>query len=237
MIINVAAYTDVKGAERDESGAFLINCEAVKILADTCKEHNIVLIHISTDYVFDGAKETPYVETDIINPINIYGKTKACGEQVIQERLDRYVIIRTSWLFSFQTNCFLRKIYTTLVDKGEANIIDDQIGSPTSIRSLAQFILRLISQYHERHTLHWGVFHFANKPYVSWYQFSKYTMKRMKKKNVISKNSNIFPCKSDQWDDGVTRPANSCLDTTKTTIKYHIEMENWKDEVDKIKFT
>jgi len=237
MVINTAAYTNVCGAEKDKSQAFLVNCEAVTHIVNICKKNNIPLIHISTDYVFNGTKKTPYVENDTVDPINFYGDTKAQGEKVIQGRLNRYIIIRTSWLFSFEENSFLRKIYTSLIDAGSAKVVNDQIGSPTSAVSLARFILFLTVEYREKNKLHWGVFHFANKPCASWYDLANYMMERMKELGLIDKDSCVYPCASIEWNDGVRRPLNSCLNTEKIYKKFKFKTINWKDEVDKIEFS
>lgn len=166
--INCAAYTNVEQAEKTPEMAFQVNAEAIKNLATSCKETNTVLIHISTDYVFDGEKETSYLESDITNPINEYGKSKLLGEQYIQETIEEYFIIRTSWLYSNYGRNFLKTIIKKGNEKTPLKITTSQTGSPTSAYSLARFIYFLIINKTD-----YGIYHFTDKGEVSWYAFSK----------------------------------------------------------------
>lgn len=166
--INCAAYTNVEQAEKTPDIAYEVNAEGVKNLALVCRENDTFLIHISTDYVFDGEKKEPYTVDDIPNPINIYGKSKLLGEIYVQEILDKYSIIRTSWLYSE----FGKNFYTTILKKAKAGenlaVISDQIGCPTNANNLAVYILESIFQNKEDV----GIFHFTDEKSMTWYDFA-----------------------------------------------------------------
>lgn len=168
--INCAAYTNVEKAEEEPEKAFLINADAVLTLAKVCKERQTILIHISTDYVFDGQKTTPYNINDTPNPINVYGASKLQGELNIKQTLERYFIIRTSWLYSkeFGKN-FYRTIVALAEEKKELAITDAQTGCPTDAAHLAQHILDLITNQDDDY----GIHHFCDKLAMSWYDFAK----------------------------------------------------------------
>lgn len=174
--INCAAYTQVEQAERTPEIAFKVNAEGVKNLALACKKHIVILIHISTDYVFDGKKGMPYTVDDTPNPINEYGKSKWEGEKYIQEILNKYFIVRTSWLYSDHGKNF----YKTVLEKAKRGeilrITDQQTGCPTHAGNLARFILELIVEENTQ----FGIYHFTDGEVMTWYDFAK---------KIISKNN------------------------------------------------
>jgi len=167
--INCAAYTNVEQAEKTPNIAFEVNAYAVKQLAIQCNKHNVILIHISTDYVFDGKKEGGYLTTDLPNPINQYGMSKLAGENFIREILDKYYIIRTSWLYSEYGNNF----YNTIVNKAKTEsvlyITDEQTGCPTNANNLVKYVLNLIISQNTEY----GIYHFTDGKAMTWYDFAK----------------------------------------------------------------
>jgi dTDP-4-dehydrorhamnose reductase len=168
--INCAAYTNVEQAEKTPKIAYEVNSEGVKKLAEICESNNITLIHISTDYVFDGDKEDPYTTEDITNPINEYGKSKLLGEEYVQEIMDKYFIIRTSWLYSKKYgHNFYRTILNLAETKKELSITTDQIGCPTNTENLANYIIEMIVSKSEKY----GIKHFSGKKAMTWYSFAK----------------------------------------------------------------
>lgn len=167
--INTAAYTNVEKAEREPEKAFDINAEAVKILAEVCQKFDVTLIHISTDYVFDGTKRTPYTEEDVPNPINIYGKSKLAGEIYIQEIWEKHFIYRTSWLYSQYGHNFYKSILRMAEEGKEMTITTEQTGTPTNANDLAEAILKVIEQESEDY----GVYHFSNAGETTWYGFAE----------------------------------------------------------------
>ena len=199
--INSAAYTDVAEAENNPEKAFAINSEGVRNIAIACKEHEITLVHISTDYVFDGEKEGAYTVYDTPNPVNIYGESKLAGERHVKEILATYFIIRTSWLYSQ----FGKNFYKTILQKAKTEsvirVTDKQIGCPTHARSLATFILQLISSKNKDY----GLYHFTGGVAMTWFEFAK---------KIVEENgleANVQMEKSEQELSGVRRPSNSVL--------------------------
>jgi len=191
--INCAAYTNVEKAEEEPERAILINAEAVLNLATICKEYQTTLIHISTDYVFDGKKTSPYTTEDVPNPINVYGASKLHGELNIKKVLDHYFIIRTSWLYSKE---FGKNFYKTIValakDKNELAITDAQTGCPTDAVNLARFILSLIVNKNNDY----GILHFSDKSVMSWYDFAKVILKENNFQDVKLIKNNGYKTKA-----------------------------------------
>ena len=171
--INCAAYTNVEQAEKTPEPAYGVNAFGVENLAQICAEQNVVMIHISTDYVFDGSKETPYLPNDTTNPINEYGRSKLQGEKYIKELLKQYFIVRTSWLYSE----FGKNFYTTILNKAQngddLKITDEQTGCPTNANNLAAFILNLIST----NNTNYGIKHFTDAEAMTWYDFAQRILK------------------------------------------------------------
>ena len=168
--INCAAYTNVEQAEKTPETAYKVNAKGVKFLSESCRDTNTVLIHISTDYVFDGEKKEPYTVSDKPNPINEYGKSKLLGEQYIQETLDNYFIVRTSWLYSKKHgHNFYRTIIKKVKTETELFITDEQTGCPTNTVNLSGYIFSLIKSENNN----FGVYHFCDKEVLSWYSFAE----------------------------------------------------------------
>lgn len=168
VIINAAAYTAVDKAESDKENAYLINGTAVEYLAKAAKQHGIRLIHISTDFVFDGSKNTPYTVNDTPNPINVYGASKLAGEQAITKYSpDNSAIVRTSWVYSSHGNNFVKTMLRLMAEKDELNIVSDQIGCPTNAKGLAQFLWQLA----EKESLE-PIYHYSDLGVASWYDFA-----------------------------------------------------------------
>lgn len=219
--INCAAYTNVEQAEKKPEIAFKVNAEGVKNLAESCVKNNTILIHISTDYVFDGEKEEAYLTTDTPNPINEYGKSKLLGEKYIQEILEKYFIIRTSWLYSEFKDNFVKKILSLGKEKNELTIVCDQIGSPTYAGDLAELIIKVIL----KDSINFGIYHFSNEGITSWYDYAKYIFEL---KNV---NCNILSVYTNSNSELAKRPLYSVMDKCKIKLKFNIEILSWKDSL------
>ena len=204
--INCAAYTNVEQAEKTPEIAFKVNAIGVKNLAEACKETNTILIHISTDYVFDGEKGEPYTIDDLPNPINEYGKSKLLGEQYIQEILTDYFIIRTSWLYSKKYgNNFYRTILEKAKTKKELFVTDKQIGCPTNTVNLAAYSIQIIKSQDKN----FGVHHFCDEKVMTWYGFAKEILLENNLKNM----TNLV--KASEYVTFAKRPINSVLTNTK----------------------
>ena len=204
--INCAAYTNVEQAEKTPEIAFKINADAVKGMAESCKENGVTFIHISTDYVFDGEKNTPYTTEDLTNPINEYGKSKLLGELYIQSILDKYFIVRTSWLYSKK---YGKNFYKTMVDlaktKDELAITTDQKGCPTNTESLAKYVVGLIIEKNHNY----GLKHFSDEKVMTWYDFAHETLSE----NNLIQTTNLV--KISNYVTFAKRPKYSVLRTTK----------------------
>lgn len=164
--VNFAAYTNVERAEDEKELAYRINAEGCKNLAEVCLEFNTTFIHLSTDFVFDGEKTTPYVPTDLPNPINVYGASKLRGEQYIQELLVKYYIVRTSWVYSAFGHNFKNTMLNLAKSKSQISVVNDQIGCPTHAVDICHFILSLL-QTHK-----YGLYHYRGDLICSWYDFA-----------------------------------------------------------------
>jgi dTDP-4-dehydrorhamnose reductase len=199
--INCAAYTNVEQAEKTPEIAYRVNAEGVKNLAEVCRQNNTILIHISTDYVFDGEKQEPYTIKDTPNPINEYGKSKLLGEKHIQEILKRHFIIRTSWLYSKKHGeNFYKKIVEKAQIEKELFITDQQKGCPTDTVSLAQYILELI----KLRNVNYGIYHYCDKQVMTWYEFAKLILAN----SGIINQMTLIPR---AYDSSVRRPRYSVL--------------------------
>ncbi|MDM1406874.1 dTDP-4-dehydrorhamnose reductase [Myroides sp. DF42-4-2] len=165
--INLAAYTNVDRAEDEETLAFLVNAEGCKNLAETCLQHNVILVHVSSDFVFDGEKDTPYTIADTPRPINVYGASKLKGEQYIQALVVNYYIVRTSWVYSEFGHNFKKTMLNLAQTQTELSVVDDQIGCPTHATDVVRFLLGLIRKKEK-----FGLYHYQGKQCGSWYDFA-----------------------------------------------------------------
>ena len=218
-IIHCAAYTAVDKAEEEVEICYQINAEAVKVIAECAKELDVKLIYISTDYVFDGTKEGEYVETDLPNPINVYGASKLKGEQYVQSLLEKYYIVRISWVFGENGNNFIKTMLRLGLERDELNIIDDQIGSPTYTADLAPLLVEMMEK------TKYGIYHATNEGFCSWYEFA----------NEIFKQSGIDvktnPITTDQYPTAAKRPMNSRMSKKKLVEAEFKELSKWKQSV------
>lgn len=224
IVINCAAYTNVDKAEDDKENADLINHIGPKNLADICRERGGFLIHISTDYVFDGTKNTPYTETDETKPSSVYGETKLNGEKAIINSGCEYVIIRTSWLYSSFGKNFLKTMQKLTAEKENIKVVFDQVGTPTYAQDLANIIYK-ITQRSDNKNIKNQIYHYSNEGVCSWYDFA------IAINEAFAHNCNIRPCHSDEFPSKVTRPSYSVLDKTKIKNVLGIEIPYWKESM------
>lgn len=227
IIINCAAFTAVDLAEQEQGIANQINNLAVKQLAQIANEQKMKLVHISTDYVFDGMGRKPYKETDKTNPINVYGKTKLAGEQALHEIMPTdAMIIRTSWVFSEFGNNFLKTILKLGKERKELNVVNDQIGSPTYATDLASLILEIIKdkdylnkkQYTE-------IYNYSNKGKLSWYDFTREILK------IAKVDCKVNPITTHQYQTLAQRPKNTVMSKDKIIEEFEVEILDWKESL------
>ncbi|MCF8336005.1 MAG: dTDP-4-dehydrorhamnose reductase [Bacteroidales bacterium] len=225
-IINCAAFTDVDGAEENQEAAFLINDTAVGYLSETASENHIQLIHISTDYVFDGRHYLPYKETDTPSPQSVYGKSKRAGEQKVLEH-QAGIIIRTAWLYSSYGKNFVKTISRLSKEKDELKVIYDQVGNPTHAGDLAESILK-IPEKRKNNAIQTGIYHFANEGVCSWYDLA---MEIIEQENTPS---NIRPIESKDWPTLAERPHYSVFNKAKIKNEFGLTIPHWKESLKKM---
>jgi len=223
-IINAAAYTQVDKAEDDEENADKVNHIAVRYLSEVAKEKEITLIHVSTDYVFDGKHHKPYTEEDATNPQGVYGMTKLAGEKVMQEiNPKNAIIMRTSWVYSsFGTN-FVKTMLRLGREKAQLGVIFDQVGTPTYARDLAKTILDIVPKIHNDNV---EIYHYANEGVLSWYDFAKEIM------HMAKIDCAINPIETKDYPTPAVRPHYSLLNKAKIKNTFKITIPYWKDSLD-----
>lgn len=231
VIINCAAYTAVDKAEDDNETAYNINVRGAKSLAEAVKQNGGVLIHISTDYVFNGLKNSLYKPDDETNPETVYGQTKRKGELEIINSGCRYLIFRTSWLYGGESKNFVRTMYNLIQTKDEIKVVNDQFGNPTYCRDLAEFIYDVIEKNTSDtpYLLKTGVYHFCNKGVISWYELTEATKNYMTKFTGEKYACEVKPCTTEEYPTRAKRPYCSSMDTTSTEENFGIKIRGWED--------
>ena len=233
LVINATAYTNVEKAEDEPEKALDVNSKSVGNLASLCARNNVPLIHISTDYVFDGTKDGYYQETDPVNPINSYGKSKLAGEQAVIANTDRYVILRTSWVFGRHGKNFVKTMLNLFKSRDELTVVSDQIGGPTFAGDIASAILKIAEVLENQPDFSdWGVFNFSGKEDVSWFEFARSIYEASRQKQLITNDISIKPIPASMFKTKAARPQNSKLDLTRIKNVFDISASNWKSEID-----
>jgi dTDP-4-dehydrorhamnose reductase len=222
--INCAAYTAVDKAESERDKAFSINGEAVGNLAKACKEYGTRLIHVSTDYVFDGAGKTPYKEHDPVDPINTYGASKLKGEELAMDIHPSAIIIRTSWVFSSFGNNFVKTMLRLMSERESINVVNDQKGCPTYAADLAKAIMNFVEEDNENLK---GIYNFCNEGVTTWYDFASAI------KQKANKNCAVNPIPSIQFPTPAKRPGYSVLNTSKIREALHISIPHWENALER----
>lgn len=224
IVVNCAAYTNVERAEEDEATAHLLNCEAVRNMAEAAAATGATLIHVSTDYVFDGQGHLPYREEDPTSPLGAYGRTKLAGEQAVIDSGCKYLIFRTAWLYSEFGNNFLKTMLRLTAEREELKVVFDQIGTPTYAGDLALAIFAIIEG--ERYAGNEGVYHFTNEGVTSWYDFAVEIAAA-----AGHDACRILPCHTAEFPTKAARPAYSVLDKTKVKRMFGIEIPHWRESM------
>jgi dTDP-4-dehydrorhamnose reductase len=232
VILNAAAYTAVDKAESDSELATAINATAPGVIAEEAKRLDSLLVHYSTDYVFDGTKQSPYVETDAPNPINVYGKTKLAGDQAVQSVGGDYLILRTSWVYGARGSNFLLTMLRMAQERAELRIVDDQIGSPTSSECIAQATADILAQLLAPNSRglngRSGIYNLTSTGETSWFGFAE---------ALLTKSSNNFgftvphliPIKTSEFPRPAQRPANSRLSCERLEKTFGVALPHWND--------
>ena len=222
--INAAAYTAVDNAEKDETLARAINATAVGYLALACEKYNCRLIHISTDYVFDGEKQHGYDEDNATDPINVYGATKLEGEILALELCSNSIVIRTSWVYSYFGKNFVKTMMKLMQEREEISVVNDQIGKPTYAADLAATIFKIIFENENPQS---GVYHFSNEGIISWYDFA------VAIKEIGNYTCKVNPILSSAYPVPAKRPHFSILNTTKIKNTFSVQIPDWRESLQK----
>ncbi|SOD19700.1 dTDP-4-dehydrorhamnose reductase [Pedobacter xixiisoli] len=220
-VINCAAYTAVDKAEDEADIAKAVNETGARNLAKLCKQHQATLVHVSTDFVFEGSEVKLLKEDDIAEPINVYGVTKLDGELAVVEELDQHVILRTSWLYSEFANNFVKTMLKLGADRDELNIIADQVGTPTYAIDLANAIFDIIQNPEKKY----GIYHFSNEGVTSWYDFAKAIF------DYSGTDVKVNPIPTSAYPTKAKRPHFSVMDKTKIKVDYNIQVPYWLDSL------
>jgi dTDP-4-dehydrorhamnose reductase len=228
LIINPAAYTKVDQAEDEPELAFKINRDAPKVMAEKAREYNIPLIHFSTDYVFDGKKKEAYVEDDLTYPLGVYGQSKFSGDEAIQEVGGKIYIFRTSWVYSNIGHNFYLTMKRLSQERDELRVVADQLGVPTSNQFIAEQIKHIIPQLNENNT---GVYHLVPDGSCSWYEFAKEIIGQANSKFNLD---NLYAIPTHEFPTKTKRPSNSELCNDKIKQTFHLSLNDWSQELNKI---
>ncbi len=228
-VINCASYTAVDRAEEDKESAFIVNGLGVFNIARIAGEKDAGLIHISTDYVFNGTKEGAYTEDDPPNPIGIYGESKLEGEKHVARNLTKYYIIRTSWLFGLYGSNFVKTMLKLFKTKSEIGVVSDQWGSPTYTVDLADVLITLVNNKFKQY----GIYHFTNEGITNWYEFARAIYHKGREYNIVSKEINIKSLTTDQYPTKAKRPKNSYLSKEKIKRCLNRRIPPWQDALER----
>ena len=232
VIVNAAAYTAVDRAEDEEGLAWLVNAEAVGVLADAARESESLLIHYSTDYVFDGKKENPYVENDSCAPINVYGRTKLAGEEAVTASGCAHLIFRTSWVYSHRRHNFLNTMRQLMADRDELRIVGDQLGAPTPARLIADVTACVLAGLKDRSIVdipaeQQGIFHLTTAGFTSWHGFAEAILQFSD--DLQERQVRLLSIPSHDYPTPARRPQNSRLDCTRLQQTFGIHLPNWQN--------
>jgi dTDP-4-dehydrorhamnose reductase len=220
-IINCAAYTAVDKAESDAEAAFRVNRDGAAVLAACAKERNALLVHISTDYVFNGKSNTPYCEKDPASPLGVYGESKWEGEECIRRIAPSYWILRTSWLYSIYGANFVKTMLRLGTERSELNVVCDQIGTPTWAADLAAALVSMLEQY-DKNCQYSGTYHYSNEGVCSWYDFSQAIME------IARLPCKVMPVESAQYPQIAPRPHYSVLNKSAIKQDWKLEIPHWR---------
>ena len=232
FVINTGAYTQVDLAESEKENAYMVNETGPANLAEVCQRLDIPLVHFSTDYVFDGSKKAPWVEEDPTAPLGVYGASKLAGEKAIAQIHSKHLIFRTSWVFSEYGHNFVKTMLHVGSMREKLNVVDDQIGKPTSAREIVRLVLAILPKAEN----HWGIYNLAQPQTISWYGFAQaiFEQARSLDKHYWNNHllvSDLLPIPSSEYPTHAQRPANSELDTTKIESTFGLSIKPWQESL------
>jgi len=230
-VINAAAYTLVDRAETESDLAFAVNAAAPAHLARLCSREGIPLVQVSTDYVFDGRKQTPYVEDDPVAPLGVYGRSKAEGEAAVRSTLREHLIVRTAWLYSPYGSNFVRTILRLAAEGKELRIVDDQVGSPTCAADFAEALLSIVGRLRSDGEIPWGTYHYCGRGITSWFGFARHILQTLVARRHIDAYR-VVPITTREYPTAAGRPAFSALDCSRIQANFGIRLTPWQTSVE-----
>lgn len=230
VVINAAAYTAVDNAEHDRAAAFAVNRDGPKNLAVACAELSIPLVHYSTDYVFDGSKFDGYVEDDPVAPLGVYGESKLEGELAVQELCSKYLILRTSWVFSPHGNNFVKTMLRLASEREVLGVVADQFGKPASAAEIARMTLAMLSGAEGN----WGIYHLAQPDATSWCGFAEAIFEEARRKNMVLKLVHLNAIATSDYPTPAKRPANSNLCCDKLESTFGVRIRSWRESLEEV---
>lgn len=228
LIINAAAYTAVDKAESEPGQAWAVNCDGTGHLARAAEQLGIPVLHISTDYVFPGDAQSPYLETDATGPTGVYGASKLAGEELLARLCSRHIILRTSWVFGAHGHNFVKTMLRLGANQERLRVVGDQQGGPTPATDIADALWTLAQQYQRQGSLHWGVYHFCGSPSCSWFDFAQEIFRQAQSLGILPHASQLQAISTEQYPLPARRPAWSVLDTGKLARTYGIQSPDWR---------
>lgn len=238
-VINCASYTDVDKAEDEKELCMKINGEGALNIARTTRRIGAKLIHISSDYIFDGEKTSPYTEEDAANPVNAYGKSKAYGEECITSEITRYYLIRSGWLYGFNGKNFVYKMTSMMKNNSSVKVVNDQKGTPTNCTNLASFIYKIIETsekasglFGKKSALPYGIYNFSDAGEANWFDFAKEIYRIAKKHSIIQNECEIKACSSLEFSSPAKRPSYSVLDKSLIQKELSIKLPSWQESLE-----
>lgn len=233
VMVNAAAYTAVDKAEEEAEKAFAVNAESVGVLAEAARKSGALLVHYSTDYVFDGKKAGPYLETDAVNPLNVYGKSKLAGEEAIRQSGCRYLVFRTSWVYALYGKNFIRTIWRLGKERESLDVVADQVGAPTSAGLIAAVTAQAVPAFFDGR-LPQGLYHLTAAGETSWHGLACYLVRKAHERGVAMKvdEAHIRPVATEDYPLPAARPKNSRLSHALLEERLGIVMPTWQAQVD-----
>lgn len=230
FVINATAYTAVDNAEKEVTQAYRVNEHAVRVMAEHCAATDANLMHISTDYVFDGSGDLPVSENNEVAPLGVYGASKLAGEEAIRAVLNQHLILRTAWVFGVSGGNFVKTMLRLAQTRNELGVVGDQYGAPTSASGIANAIARMVLQMAEAGSAdeRWGTYHYTGNPFVSWAEFAREIFRQGDQRSMIPENPIVNTISTEQYPTPAKRPHNSRLDCSKIAKVFGIEPDNWQ---------
>ncbi|MEZ8375751.1 dTDP-4-dehydrorhamnose reductase [Vibrio cyclitrophicus] len=228
IIINAAAHTAVDKAEEEVDLSYAINRDGPKYLAEAAQSVGAAILHISTDYVFEGNKAGEYVETDTTNPQGVYGKSKLAGEIAVAEACDKHIILRTAWVFGESGNNFVKTMLRLGENRDALSIVGDQFGGPTYAGDIANTLNQIAKRINQGDAVEYGVYHYSGLPHVSWFDFADAIFDVAVEQGVLVNKPSLTSITTDQYPTPAKRPNNSRLSTEKITLGLPVKASDWK---------